>query len=79
MENVKEAVHRVVQSVFSSVGNELYEEWGPNDIEDWDSMGHLNLVMALGEEFNITLEFEEVMAIQKIEDIFLILEGKGIA
>ena len=28
------------------------------------------MVMALGEKFHITLEFEDVMAIEKIGDVF---------
>ena len=49
-----------------------------DDIEEWDSLNHLNLVMALGEEFNISLEFEEVLSIEKIGDIYPLIEKRGI-
>jgi acyl carrier protein len=74
--NIKVRVQKTLETVFSSTEGEFKEEWGPNDIEDWDSMAHLNLVMALGEEFKIDLDFEEVMSIGTVGDILTILEKK---
>jgi acyl carrier protein len=74
--NIKARVQKTLETVFSSTEGEFKEEWGPNDIEDWDSMAHLNLVMALGEEFKIELDFEEVMSIGTVGDILTILEKK---
>ena len=35
-------------------------------------------VMALGKKFDVTLEFEEVMSIETVGDIFRVLNEKGI-
>ena len=76
--NIKVRVQKTLETVFSSIKGEFKEEWGPNEIEDWDSMTHLNLVMAIGEEFKINLDFEEVMSIGSVGDILMILEKKGL-
>jgi len=76
--NIKVRVQKTLETVFSSIKGEFKEEWGPNEIEDWDSMIHLNLVMAIGEEFEINLDFEEVMSIGTVGDILKILEKKGL-
>ena len=68
--NIKDRVQKALASVFVSHNGHFPDEWGPNEIEDWDSLNHLNMVMALSEEFDITLEFEDVMAIEKIGDVF---------
>jgi len=75
--SIQERIQKVLSLVFISHNGHFPDEWGPNEIEEWDSMNHLNMVMALGEEFDITLEFEEVLAIEKVGDIFLILEKKA--
>ncbi len=75
-ENIKERIQKVLASIFSSDNGIFADEKGPNEIEEWDSMNHLSLVMALGEEFDITLEFEEVMEIEKVGDIFPIIIKK---
>ena len=71
-------IQQVLNSVFPSFEGKFHEEWGPDDIEGWDSMSHLDLVMALRDEFDISLDFEDVMAIGKIGDIISILGKKGI-
>jgi len=76
--NIKVRVQKTLETVFSSTEGEFKEEWGPNEIEDWDSMAHLNLVIAIGEEFKINLDFEEVMSIGSVGDVLMILEKKGL-
>jgi len=73
---IKNRVEKVLSAVFVNFNEEFATDLGPDDIDGWDSMSHLNLVMALGEEFEITLEFEEIMAIQTINDVFNIVENK---
>ena len=74
--NIKSRVQNILLRVFPHVQGEFKEEWGPDDIENWDSMTHLNMVMALGDEFKIDLDFNEVMEIVTIGDIYKILNRK---
>ena len=74
--NIKVRVQKTLGTVFTSVEGEFKEEWGPKEFEDWDSMAHLNLVMAIGEEFEINLDFEEVMSIGTVGDILKIIKIK---
>ena len=74
--NIKNRVQKILLTVFPHVQGEFKEEWGPDDIENWDSMTHLNMVMALGDEFKIDLDFNEVMEIVTVGDIYKILNRK---
>ena len=74
--NIKVRVQKVLLTVFPNVSGEFKEEWGPDDIENWDSMTHLNIVMAIGEEFNVHLDFNEVMEIETVSDVYKILNRK---
>ena len=75
---IEKRISKVLVKTFPSYDGNFKIDLGPNDISEWDSMGHLNLIMALGEEFNITLDFEEVMAIQTVGDIITILERRDL-
>lgn len=44
----------------------------------WDSMGHLNLVVELETEFDVSLEPEEIGEMKSFEDIVKILKNKGV-
>ena len=76
-ENIK-IVNEILMEVFPSLNGEINNSWGPDQIQDWDSLAHLNLVMVLGEKFDVSLEFEEVMSIETVGDIFRVLNEKGI-
>ena len=76
-ENIK-IVNEILMEVFPSLNGEINNSWGPDQIQDWDSLAHLNLVMALGGKFDVSLEFEEVMSIENVGDIFRVLNKKGI-
>ncbi len=75
---LKAEVETVLNNIFPTLNGRIEDWWGPNEIEGWDSMKHLDLVMALGERFQISLEFEEILSIESIEDIYLTLEKRGI-
>ena len=60
MENQKVKILEVMSSVFEVELTSLNEESSIDNIENWDSIRHLNLILALEEEFNITIPNEEV-------------------
>lgn len=39
------------------------------DLEEWDSLAHIQIVMELESRFNIKIPFEEVIEINEIRDI----------
>jgi acyl carrier protein len=60
MENQKVKILEVMSSVFEVELTSLNEGSSIDNIENWDSIRHLNLILALEEEFNITIPDEEV-------------------
>ena len=44
--------------------------------ENWDSLAHINLFMAIEEEFNIKFTPEEIMKTTTIKDILKLIESK---
>lgn len=49
----------------------------PETIDTWDSIHHLNLVLALEQEFNLQFEPEEIDQMKDIQHILEILGSKG--
>ncbi len=73
---MEERIQIVLSSVFILHKGPFEDAFGPNEIEGWDSLNHLNLIMALQDEFDIELSFEDVMAITIVGDIKNILTAK---
>lgn len=47
-------------------------------VENWDSIGHMNLMAAIEEEFDIMLEDDDLMAFQSYEQGQEILKKYGV-
>ena len=75
-DTMEERVQKVLRSVFASHEGSFDVSFGPTEIAGWDSLNHLNLVMALQDEFNIQLGFEEMLEIKVVGDIYSIITRK---
>jgi len=51
----------------------------PEAVPNWDSIGHMNLVMYLEQEFNQHFEVDEIMEMSSPAKIMEILAAKGVA
>lgn len=60
MDNVKSKIYGLMSNVFEIQESEISDDSSIDSIESWDSIRHLNLILALEEEFGITIPDEEV-------------------
>jgi acyl carrier protein len=51
----------------------------PDNIANWDSLQHLNLVLALEQEFNVQFTPEEIEQILSVELAAALLDEKRVA
>ena len=61
MENKKIArIKNVISSVFEISESDINDDSSPDTIESWDSLKHMNLIIALEEEFEVTFTDNEI-------------------
>lgn len=58
--------------------DEVDESCSQKNCDAWDSMGQLNLVAELEDNFDVSLEPEEIGSMKSYEDIVRILKSKGV-
>ncbi|OFX38204.1 MAG: hypothetical protein A2X08_09165 [Bacteroidetes bacterium GWA2_32_17] len=73
MENVKSQITKVMSAVFEVPIEDITETSSVDSIDSWDSLKHLNLILALEEEFNIVIPDEEVGNLMNYKLIELII------
>jgi acyl carrier protein len=49
----------------------------PEDVANWDSIGHMNLVASLEKEFGLQFEVDEIMEMSSAGKILEVLQAKG--
>lgn len=77
-EEVYEELNGVFQDVFDDESIVVNDETTANDIEDWDSLEHINLIVSVEKKFGVKFNIGEVHSMQKVGDmVTLILAKKG--
>lgn len=74
-EKIYEGLNEVFQEVFDDETIVVKPETTADDIEDWDSLEHINLVVAIENYFNIKFNMNEVTTMKNVgEMVDIILE-----
>ncbi len=77
-QSTEDRLYRIISEVFGVPTAEITNESSPDTIETWDSLSHLNLVLALEEEFGVALSPEDVMEMLSVQLIKTILGERGV-
>ena len=70
---ISERIKAVMTSVFDTPIADISEESTQNTIEGWTSLNHINLVLALEEEFELSFADEEIPLMTSFEYIVTLL------
>ena len=60
MDNLKR-YNKIFLNNFPISKSDLDDNFVFNSIEEWDSIGHMNLISDLEEEFNISMEMDDII------------------
>ncbi|MBF0552696.1 MAG: acyl carrier protein [Deltaproteobacteria bacterium] len=63
---MKDRVLKTVSQVLNVPIELLSEESSPDTVASWDSLKHMNLILALEEEFGIQFRDEQIVEILKV-------------
>jgi acyl carrier protein len=69
-------VRRIAADVFGLPIEEIRPDSSPDNIETWDSLQHLNLVLALEQEFGVQFSPEEIEQLLSVELVAALLREK---
>ena len=68
-EEVYSKLNEVFQDVFDDDSIEVHDSTTADDIEDWDSLEHINLVVAVEKMFNIKFNMGEVNNMKNVGEM----------
>ena len=73
---VKEKVIEIIAGVLEVQPSEISLESTVGDFPTWDSLGQLNILQSVQDEFEVEFEPEEMMDIEDVNDIIKAVESK---
>jgi acyl carrier protein len=71
--SIKQRLTEVFHDVFDDTTIALFDEMTAKDIEEWDSLMHITLVVNVEKEFGITLNAAEVGKLENVGAMIKIL------
>ena len=73
---IKEKVFEIIANVLNVNFTEITLESTVGDFPSWDSLGQLNILQSVQDEFDVEFEPEEMMDIEDVNDIIKAVESK---
>jgi len=74
--NTRERVAIIFRDVFDDDKLQVKDSTCAADIEDWDSLAQINLLVAMEKEFRIKLNLSEVKDLKNVGDMISVIEKK---
>jgi acyl carrier protein len=75
--SIFEQVRTAAADVLQVAPEKITESTTPEHIESWDSVQHLNLILALESQFGLEFEPEEIEQMKSIGKIASLVESKA--
>jgi len=83
MNTATESLRQRVEAIFRSVLDKptlvLTDALQAKDVDNWDSVNNIVIVMELEQKLSVTFTTEELMGMQNVGDLFRCLAKKGVS
>jgi acyl carrier protein len=73
---MKDKVKKIISEVFNLDLDSINDDASPDNIMNWDSLNHMNLVVSLEEEFSIRFSDQEISEMLNLELIVYTIKQK---
>jgi len=73
---LKDRLTKVFRTVFDNDSIELTPELTADDVDEWDSLSHMNLMIAIELEFDIEFEQNEVLNFANVGELMASIQAK---
>ena len=70
-----DTVRNLVSSLFGIAPDRISADARPSDIPEWDSLGHLNLMLALEDAFGVELSIDDMSRLNSVGAILKHIEA----
>jgi acyl carrier protein len=74
---VKERLDLIFQDIFDDPSLHVSDETTAADVDGWDSLSHVNLIVAVEKEFNIRMTTAEVRGLKNVSDFIALISAKA--
>ena len=75
---MEQKLKQIMSNIFETEEDEITNESSIDSIEKWDSLKHINLIIAIEEQFGISIDEDEMIEMTNFAKIKHILRSNGV-
>lgn len=76
---MSETVENLLSEVLQMPASNITDDLAMKNVDAWDSLKHMELIVLLEQNFAVELSFDEIVAMQSVGQIKHVLREKGVA
>jgi len=73
---IRARLTEIFREVFDDESIEISNEMTAKDVEEWDSLNHINLIVAVERKFKVRFTTKEVTNVANVGEFIALLKGK---
>ena len=73
---IRARLRDIFREVFDDESIEISDEMTAKDVEEWDSLNHINLIVAVERNFKVRFTTKEVTNVANVGEFIALLKGK---
>ncbi len=73
---IEKEIFELIKSTFPNSTEEIFKTTTANDVDEWDSLGHIMLIQAIENKYNIQFDLDELLDFNRVGDIVKAVENK---
>jgi len=74
---MQEKLYKLIGDILNIRSEDISDDLTMREIETWDSLKHMELIVSIEREFDVQLTFEEIVQMQSVQAIKNILSIKA--
>ena len=78
MNNIENKIDKVMRNFFNIVDDDILENLTVHGIKKWDSLGHIQLMIEIEKEFNISLNEDAISSMVNYKNIVATLKTMNV-
>jgi acyl carrier protein len=76
IEDIHQQLTAVFRDIFDNSTLEISDTMTADDIDDWDSITHINLIAAVEKAFNVSFNTKDVKALSNVGDFINLIASR---
>ena len=74
--NTNQRLEKVIRDTFDNQNITINEKMTANDVEEWDSLSHIELIINIETEFKLKLSVNDIINLKNVGDMISMIDTK---